>query len=414
MYSFFQSLRLALTALKANKGRAFLTSLGIMIGIASVIMVVSIGSGAQSLIINQIKGVGSNLIGVLPGGQMEDGPPAAMLGVTITTLTLEDAEALADPVNVPNAIAVTAYVKGSSVLTHGSETMDGFFNGVSSVYPEVEDVKIDYGRFFTEEEENGYERVVVIGSQVAEELFNGTDPIGENVRIGRESFQVIGVLEERGTVAFQNRDDQVFVPVNVAQKLLLGIDYVSLIRIKADSEENIDRVKYDVIETLRTQHGIRDPADDDFTVESIDTAVEMLSAITDVLKFFLAAIAAVSLIIGGIGIMNIMFISVTERTREIGLRKAVGAGKKRILEQFLFESVVVTLVGGFAGIIIGSFISVLVALGAQNMGYNWDLVVSAEATLWAFLVSCVVGVVFGYYPAKKAANLNPIDALRHE
>jgi len=234
------------------------------------------------------------------------------------------------------------------------------------------------------------------------------------MRIGRESFQIIGVLEERGTVAFQNRDDQVFVPVNVAQKLLLGIDYVSLIRVKVDSDENIERAQDDVIATLRSQHGIRVVADDDFTAESMDTAIEMLSAITNVLKFFLAAIAAVSLLIGGIGIMNIMFISVTERTREIGLRKAVGAGKRRILEQFLFESVVVTLVGGFAGIVVGSLISVLVALAAQKMGYDWDLVVSVQATFWAFCVSCIVGIVFGYYPAKKAANLNPIDALRHE
>ncbi|OIP81859.1 multidrug ABC transporter substrate-binding protein [Candidatus Peregrinibacteria bacterium CG22_combo_CG10-13_8_21_14_all_44_10] len=414
MYGFAQSLRLATRALRANKSRAFLTSLGITIGIASVIMVVSIGSGAQSLIINQVKGVGSNLIGILPGGRMEDGPPAAVLGITITTLTLEDAEALSDPANVPNAVAVTAYVKGSSIFTNGSDTMDGFFNGVSSSYPEVEDVVVADGRFFTESEANSLDRIVVIGSQIAEELFNGMDPIGEDMRIGRESFQIIGVLEERGTVAFQNRDDQVFVPVNVAQKLLLGIDYVSLIRVKVDSDENIERAQDDVIATLRSQHGIRVVADDDFTAESMDTAIEMLSAITNVLKFFLAAIAAVSLLIGGIGIMNIMFISVTERTREIGLRKAVGAGKRRILEQFLFESVVVTLVGGFAGIVVGSLISVLVALAAQKMGYDWDLVVSVQATFWAFCVSCIVGIVFGYYPAKKAANLNPIDALRHE
>ena len=215
-------------------------------------------------------------------------------------------------------------------------------------------------------------------------------------------------------VAFQNRDDQVFVPVEVAQKLLLGIDYVSLIRIKVDDQENIERVEQDATDTLRRQHGIKDPTDDDFMVSNIDMAVDMLGAITGVLKFFLAAIAAVSLIIGGIGIMNIMYISVTERTREIGLRKAVGAGRRRILEQFLFEAVVVTLIGGVAGIVIGSGVSTLVALGAQEMGYQWDLVVSPVAIFWAVLVSCVVGVVFGYYPAKKAAGLDPIDALRHE
>jgi len=414
MKSFFQSLRLATRALRVNKGRAFLTSLGITIGIASVIMVVSIGSGAESLILNQVKSVGSNLVGVLPGGQMEDGPPAAMLGITITTLTLEDAEALSDPVNVPNAIAVNAYVKGGATISYAGEAIDGFFNGVSYAYPDVEDTVISDGRFFTEAEQDGMDRVVVLGSQVADELFDGADPLGEDIKINRESFQVIGVLEERGMVAFQNRDDQVFVPVEVAQKLLLGIDYVSLIRIKVDDQENIERVEQDATDTLRRQHGIKDPTDDDFMVSNIDMAVDMLGAITGVLKFFLAAIAAVSLIIGGIGIMNIMYISVTERTREIGLRKAVGAGRRRILEQFLFEAVVVTLIGGVAGIVIGSGVSTLVALGAQEMGYQWDLVVSPVAIFWAVLVSCVVGVVFGYYPAKKAAGLDPIDALRHE
>ncbi len=414
MNSFVQSLQLALKALTVNKGRAFLTSLGIMIGIASVIMVVSIGSGAQSLILNQVKSVGSDLVSILPGGQVEDGPPAAVLGITITTLDLEDAESLADTANVPNAVAVTPYVKGGGTVSYGAESIDSFFNGVSYQYPAVEDVKVEDGRFFSEVEANSLDRVVVIGSEVADQLFNGTDPIGKDIRIQKESFKVIGIFEERGVVAFQNRDDQVFVPVEVAQKLLLGIDYVSLIRVKVDSSENVDRALYDVKETLRVNHNIRDPKDDDFTVESLDNAVDMLTSITNVLKFFLASIAAVALVIGGIGIMNIMFISVTERTREIGLRKAIGAKKRRILEQFLFEAVIVTLVGGVSGILVGGIISVFVALVAQSYGYRWDLVVSLEAVALAFGVSCFVGVVFGYYPAKKAAELNPIDALRHE
>lgn len=414
MRIYLQSLQLAFNALRRNKGRAFLTSFGIMIGIASVIMVVSIGSGAQSLILNQIKGVGSNLIGVLPGGQLEDGPPAAVLGITITTLTLEDAEALADPSNVPNAVAVNPYVKGSATVSYTGDAIDGFFNGVAYVYPDVEDVVVANGRFFTGQEQDGMERVVVLGSGVADELFNGTDPVGESIKINRESFKVVGVLEERGVVAFQNRDGQVFIPVTVAQKLLLGIDYVSMIRVKVDSSENVDKVKQDVEATLRRQHGIKNPDDDDFMVESIDAAISMMSAITNVLKFFLAAVAAVSLVIGGIGIMNIMYISVTERTREIGLRKALGAGRRRILEQFLFEAIVVTLVGGVAGIVVGSVISAFVALVIRQLGYDWDLVVSLQAIFWAVLFSCLTGIVFGYYPARKAANLNPIEALRHE
>lgn len=414
MFDFFQTIQIAVRGLWRNKGRTALTSLGIMIGIASVVMVVSIGSGAQSLIINQIKSVGSDLIGVLPGGQLEDGPPAALLGVTITTLTLEDAEALQDPNNVSNVIAVTAYVKGGGTVSAGGEVEDTFFNGVSYTYPDVEEVKIAEGRFFDEFEQRGMERVVVLGSTVANDLFNGSDPIGENIKINREQFQVIGVLEERGNAGFQNRDDQVFVPVNVAQKLLLGVDFVNLIRMKIDGTENLDRAKYDVQVTLRERHEITDPADDDFMVETTENSIEMLSSITDVLKFFLAAIAAISLVIGGIGIMNIMLVSVTERIREIGLRKALGARRRRILDQFLMEAVVVTLVGGVAGVVIGAFMSTLVAIVVQSFGYQWDLVISANAIFTAFLVCCVVGVAFGYYPAKKAANLNPIDALRHE
>lgn len=411
---FIQSLKIALRGLRINKGRAFLTSLGIMIGIASVVMVVSIGSGAQSLIINQVKSVGSNLVGVLPGAPVENGPPNAVLGIVTTTLTVDDVLALEDPKNVPNAIAATPYVKGNATVSYQNNTTDTFFNGVAHSYTIVEETEVEFGRFFSEIEQREMDRVAVIGHAVAEDLFNGSDPLRETIKIKRESFRVIGVLEERGSSGFQNRDDQIFVPVTVAQKLLLGINYVNLARVKVDHEDNLFRVKQDVITTLRERHNIKDPTDDDFTVESIDTAIQTLSSITNVLKFFLASIAAISLVIGGIGIMNIMLISVTERIREIGLRKALGARQRRILEQFLFEAVVITLIGGIAGIIIGSSVSALVAIIAQHLGYQWDLVISGKAILIAFLVSCGVGIAFGYYPAKKAANLRPIDALRHE
>ncbi len=414
MFDFLQSFRVAIRGLLTNKGRTLLTSLGITIGIASVVMVVSIGSGAQSLIVNQVKGVGSDLIGVLPGGRLEEGPPAVLFGITVTTLTLEDVEALNDPANVPNVVAATGYVKGGSTVSYGGDAIDTFFNGVSYTFTDVEDVKVEYGRFFDESEQRGLERVVVLGSQVVEELFNGTDPLGENIKIQREQFEVIGVFEQRGNAGFQNRDDQVFVPANVAQKLFLGIDYINMARVKIDGEENLDRARQDVEATLRERHDIRNPADDDFIVETSENAIDMLSSITDVLKFFLASIAAISLVIGGIGIMNIMLVSVTERIREIGLRKALGARRRRILEQFLLEAVTVTMIGGVAGITVGALMSAFVAIVVQSLGYDWDLVISGNAILTAFLVSCSVGIIFGFYPAKKAADLNPIDALRYE
>ena len=243
----------------------------------------------------------------------------------------------------------------------------------------------------------------MLGSQVVEELFNGTDPLGENIKIQREQFEVIGVFEQRGNAGFQNRDDQVFVPANVAQKLFLGIDYINMARVKIDGEENLDRARQDVEATLRERHDIRNPADDDFIVETSENAIDML-----------ASIAAISLVIGGIGIMNIMLVSVTERIREIGLRKALGARRRRILEQFLLEAVTVTMIGGVAGITVGALMSAFVAIVVQSLGYDWDLVISGNAILTAFLVSCSVGIIFGFYPAKKAADLNPIDALRYE
>ncbi|HCW32853.1 MAG: hypothetical protein UT36_C0005G0018 [Candidatus Peregrinibacteria bacterium GW2011_GWF2_39_17] len=407
-------LKLALKSLFINKGRTFLTSLGIMIGIASVIMVISIGSGAQSLILNQIKSIGSDLIGILPGGQIENGPPVAVLGITITTLTLKDAEALSNLNNVPHSIAVTPYVKGNGIASYGGEAIDAFYNGVSYQYLEVEEVDLGNGRFFTQNEQQSMERVAILGSSVANDLFSGSDPLGKNIRLNRETFRVIGILKERGTVGFQNRDNQIFIPVTVAQKILLGINYVSLIRVKINNTQNMEQAEQDILMTLRERHNIRDSKDDDFTVARIDTAITTLGAITNVLKFFLASIAAISLIIGGIGIMNIMLISVTERIREIGLRKALGAKPKSIRNQFLLEAMIVTIIGGIIGITFGSLVATLVAFLAQKMGYQWDLIISPNSIILSLMMSCLIGIGFGYYPAKKAANLNPINALRHE
>lgn len=408
---FLPALRLAFQSLWRNKGRTFLTSLGILIGIASVIMVVSIGAGAKSLILNQVQSIGSNLVSVIPGGRVENGPPVAAFGITITTLTLEDVEAISE---LPHVAAVNPYAKGTGTIVFGEEALNTFFNGVAATYLDVEDAKLDEGRFFTPLEVLSGDSVMVLGAEVAETLFGDNDPLGNRLRLEGKMFTVIGTLEARGVTAMQNRDNQVFIPITVAQRELLGIHHVGLARIKVDEPSHIELVIAATEQLLRERHGIGPGEEDDFMVASLDMAVDILGTITNVLTFFLAAIAAVSLVIGGIGIMNILLISVTERTHEIGLRKALGAPPRRILQQFLLEAVVITLIGGLAGVLLGMGISFAVAYGAQSLGYAWQFVISLPAVVVAFGVSGLVGIVFGYYPAWKAARLNPIDALRYE
>ncbi len=414
MQLILSSVKIALKALLINKSRSALTMLGIIIGISAVIIVMSVGAGAQSLILNQIKSVGSNLITVFPGGSEEEGPPVSVMGIVITTLTYEDVEAIKKESNAPHVVDAAAYVQGVATVSWHNRSVDTNFTGTTASYPEVEDTKVARGFFFSEQEEQSLSRVAVLGSQVAENLFAGVDPIGENIKIKKENFRIIGVMEKRGVSGFQNRDDQIYIPLYTAQKILLGINHISLVRAKVDDVFNLDQSIYNIEQTLRERHNITDPSQDDFTVRSAQEAIEAFTNVTNALKFFLAAIAAVSLVVGGIGIMNIMLVSVTERTREIGLRKALGAKRKDILAQFLTESVILTLVGGVAGIIFGGFVAALVAFVARYLGYQWDLVVSFSSVIMAVGVSMFVGIVFGFYPAKRAAELSPIDALRYE
>ena len=245
-------------------------------------------------------------------------------------------------------------------------------------------------------------------------LFAENDPIGQTVKIKRESFRVIGVMAKKGSVAFQNQDDQIFISLYTAQKLFLGISHVSYIRAKVDEAQNLPQTIEDIKATLRERHNINNPANDDFSVRSVQQALDVFTSVTDALKFFLAAIAAIALLVGGIGIMNIMLVSVNERIREIGLRKAVGAKKSNILSQFLAETLVIALGGGLVGVVIGFAVAGLVAVIAKYLGYQWDFVVSLFSVILAGGISAVVGLVFGIYPAYKAANLDPITALRYE
>ena len=394
-----------------NKVRSFLTMLGITIGIASVIIVMSVGAGAQSLIINQIKSLGANLIGVLPGKSDEKGPPASVYGVVITSLKDDDGQAIMKS-GFPHIIAYTSYVKGTDTVTWRDVKVDTTFVGVNAGLVEVEDAPVAVGRFFTDEEDKSLSRVAVLASQTAKDLFDGDDPIGKTIKIKKTNFSIIGVMKARGNSGFQNQDNQIFVPLQTAQKLLLGIDYVSFMRMKVDSGSNVEE-SIDYVKTLlRDRHNIANPEDDDFSVRSMAQGLDVLTKITNALKLFLAAVAAISLIVGGIGIMNIMLAAVQERTREIGLRKAVGAKKKHINQQFLIETCLITFLAGLIGVIVGIAVSVLVAVIARNLGYNWDLVVSVPSIFMGCFVSIGIGFVFGLVPARRASNLDPIEALR--
>ncbi len=278
----------------------------------------------------------------------------------------------------------------------------------------MEEIAVGNGRFFTPEEDKGVARVAVLGSEIAEKLFGDLDPVGRLIKIKRVSFRVIGVVDKRGVSGFQNQDNQVFIPVTTAQKLLLGINYVNFVRVKVSDAQYVDQTIETMKEVLRVRHDIDKPENDDFSVRSTNQGLEALTSITNALKFFLAAIAAISLIVGGIGIMNIMLAAVEERTKEIGLRKAVGATNRIITLQFLIETITITFVGGVVGIILGTLISILVATVARSQGYVWDLVITPSSIILGCSVSIAIGLIFGITPARRASRLSPIEALRYE
>ena len=396
-----------------NKIRSFLTMLGIIIGVMAVVVIMSVGAGAQSLILNQIKGLGSNLVGVLPGKSDDKGPPAMVFGILITTLTNDDGRALMNAGN-SHLVAETAYVRGAATARSNELSDDTTFVGVNASFPRVESISVSEGSFFSDEDERSANRVAVLGSEAAQNLFPNGNAVGQFIKLKQSSFQVVGVLAKRGTTAFQNQDDQIFVPLSTAQKILLGINYVNFIRVKVDSADNVDDAVNFIREIIRSRHQITNPDNDDFSVRSSNQGLDVLTSVTNVLRFFLAAIAALSLVVGGIGIMNIMLAAVEERTREIGLRKAVGATVKNITVQFLVETTMITFIGGVIGIILGVILSVIVASIATSQGYQWDLVIAPSSIILGCLVSISIGLIFGLSPARRASQLSPIETLRYE
>src|SRR3989344_9279664 len=392
-------------ALSANKARSGLTILGIVIGIGSVIAMVSIGQGASGQIQSSIEGLGSNLLTVLPGvvqpgrGIVSSGRGSAQ------TLTNDDIEVL-------KQIAGVAHISPElqrrfQIVASGNNTNSTII-GVNTEYQQVRNISVEQGSFIAENQLRSIGRVAVLGPTAAKDLFADLDPIGKTIRINKVNFKVIGVLQVKGSGGFFNPDDMVFVPLTTMQKILAGADFLSTIAISVETKEIMPQVQESAVVALAAKHRV-DPQSPDFSIVSQADILGTLTQVTDTFTIFLAAIAGISLIVGGIGIMNMMLTTVTERTREIGLRKAIGAKKKDISMQFLSEAVMLTFLGGLAGVILGWTISILIASFAGIATQ-----VSLQSVILAFGVSATIGIVFGYYPARRAASLNPIEALRYE
>lgn len=405
---------IAYRSLQTARLRFLLTVLGVVIGVASVILVMGIGASAQQLVLSQVENIGSNLIGILPGASEEDGPPASALGIVTTTLTNGDLTALRSRESVPHLLALSGYVTGSATVASKRESFEATVQGVSPAMAAIENIKVAEGRFFSLEEEHDLSRVAVLGAERARDLFPNRSAVGETLEIKETPFRVIGVLEARGSAAFSNPDVLVYVPLETAQKLLLGIRYLNFARGKVDAPENIEKTMADVERVLRDRHDLENGEESDFSVRSTAAALSILTKVTDVLAYFLVSIAALSLLVGGIGIMNSMLISVSQRVREIGLRKAVGAKRGHILRQFLLESSAITLFGGLIGILLGIGVTYVISLIIPRLGYDWTFIVPPIAVVLGFAVSLIIGIVFGLYPAFKAARTSPMEALRYE
>ena len=413
-----ESLRVAFRGLAANKMRSILTMLGIIIGVAAVIALMSIGEGVSASITQQIQGIGSNLVIIMPGSTQSSGVRTAQ--GSAVTLTYEDSEALTDLSRAPSIAGVSPEFGSAGQVVYGNQNFNVRITGVTEQYEVVRNAKLANGSFITKSHLDATSRVAVLGATTANNLFNGDDPIEREIKINRQTFRVIGVLEAKGGSAMLGGDDIVLVPITTAQKRLFGAQRgfgvgsrVSTIYVSAVSEAQVDAAIAQITEILRERHKTT-YQNDDFTVTSQKDILGVFDQITGFMTAFLGAIAAISLVVGGIGIMNIMLVSVTERTREIGIRKAVGAKRRDILVQFLVEAVVLSVLGGLGGIATGWGIGQLV--NALKIGSPQPLVtvMTAQSVMLAVSFSAAVGLFFGIYPATRAASLNPIDALRYE
>ncbi|MFA7171344.1 MAG: ABC transporter permease [Candidatus Paceibacterota bacterium] len=412
-----KTMKLAFAGLTSNKTRTGLSVFGIVIGVAAVIIIVSMGQGLKSLILGQLTSFGSDVMSIeikIPGSDMASSSRSMAQGVVITTLKSADAEALRDKDRFPYIKVASGYSSGMELATYEDEEKQAMIIASDAYYPEIDTLTVaKEGRFFTQAENDSVSQVVLIGSDIAKKFFGEDDPVGKNIKIKNKNFLVIGVLKERGSVMTFNMDELLIIPIKTSQKILQGVDHIQEIGIKLEDKKYLAQAKFEIAGLMREQHKIEDPKNDDFQIVTMDEALKTVDSVTTAISILLGLLAAISLFVGGIGIMNIMLVIVAERTREIGLRKAVGARYRDIMNQFVMEAMAISLIGGLIGIIIGVSFSFLVSqIITYYLGMDWPFVISSGAILISFVVAAVFGMVFGWYPAKEAAQLSPIEALR--
>ena len=400
-------LKIALKALNNNKMRCFLTMLGVIIGVGAVIAMLAIGQGSKNSIKAQISEMGSNMIMIFPGAERRGG--VRQSSDDMQTLKPADYEAI---VNQATTIAnITPTVNGSGQWINGNNNYPSQAQGVNTQFLDIRQRKVAKGEMFTEEDVETAAKVCVLGQTLVDNLFpDGTDPIGKIVRFGKIPMTVIGVLEEKGyNTMGQDQDDLALVPYTTVMKRVLATDYLQGIQASAIDEEMTDQTIQEITDILRIQHKLREGEEDNFTIRSMKELAEMISSTSSMMTVLLAAVAGISLLVGGIGIMNIMIVSVTERTREIGLRMSIGATGRDIMMQFLIEAVIISVTGGLLGILIGGIATWMISIFA-----HWPVQIDMSSVILSFVVCTVIGIIFGFYPAAKASNLDPIEAIRYE
>ncbi|MDE5791588.1 MAG: ABC transporter permease [Muribaculaceae bacterium] len=400
-------MKIALKALNNNKMRCFLTMLGVIIGVGAVIAMLAIGNGSKNSIKAQISEMGSNMIMIMPGAENHGG--VRQSASDMQTLKPADYDALER--DAEGILYMTPSVNGSGQWIYGNNNYPSQAQGVNTQYLDIRQRKVAEGEMFSEEDVKNAAKVCVLGKTLVDNLFpDGTDPLGKVVRFGKIPMTVIGVLEEKGyNTMGQDQDDLALVPYTTVMKRILASDYLQGIQASAVDEERTQETISEIREILRGQHKLRDGEDDDFTIRSMQELAEMISSTSSMMTVLLAAVAGISLLVGGIGIMNIMIVSVTERTREIGLRMSIGATGRDIMMQFLIEAIIISVTGGILGILLGAGATWMISFFA-----HWPVDISSGSVLLSFAVCTIIGVIFGFYPAAKASNLDPIEAIRYE